>query len=163
MLKKTTLIILTVLTINVFGMETYENQTSSTSQDQLNHIKAQMLVLKRAFNSERIRIKTAQKASLTAYQKFTAIFDKILASNNFATKLNDTVASQFDSIVNNNMAFNTTEFNLSDFFPNTTINEFGKKLFSAMANKAYYLELGKKLAQKMEELKMMGASMSMSS
>ena len=63
------------------------------------------------------------------------------------------------------MAFNSvkTEFNISDFFPNMTITEFGKKLFSAMANKACYLELGKRLGQKMEELKMMGTSMPVSS
>lgn len=47
-----------------------------------------------------------------------------------------------------------TEFNLSDFFPNTAMHDFGKKLFSAMANKTYYLELGKKLAQKIQELQM---------
>jgi hypothetical protein len=161
MLKKMTLVTLMILTIQVFGMETYETQTSPTSQDQINHIKAEMLVLKRAFNSERIRIKIAQKASLTAYQTFTPIFDKILASDNFTTKLNEVVTSQFDSIVNNNMTFNSvkTEFNISDFFPNMTITEFGKKLFSAMANKACYLELGKRLAQRIQELQMIVTSM----
>jgi len=145
MLKRINVLVLALVlfNINAFGMES------------VGHIKTQMLAIKRAFNSERLRIKIAQKASLTAYQTFTPIFDKIIASDAFTTKLNAAVSSQFDAIVNNNMAFSTpTDFNISDFFPNMTINEFGKKLFSAMANKAYYLELGKRLAQKIQELQM---------
>ncbi len=145
MLKRINLLTLTLafFSIKSFGMGS------------IDHIKTQMHAIKRAWNSERIRIKIAQKASLTAYQTFAPIFDKIIASDAFTTKLNDVASSQFDAIANNNMAFSlTTEFNILNFFPNMTINEYGKKLFSAMANKAFYLELGKRLAQRMQELRM---------
>jgi hypothetical protein len=125
------------------------------SAGSIDDIKTQMRAIKRAWNSERLRIKIAQKASITAYQTLAPVFDKIIASDAFTTKLNDAVSRQFDAIVNNNMAFSpTTEFNILNFFPNLTMTEFGKKLFSAMANKAYYLELGKKLAQRIQELQM---------
>lgn len=126
-------------------------------QDQINHIRSQMQALQRAWKGERIHIKQAQKASPTLYQTLTNTFDKILTHTSFTSRLETTVSSQFDSIVNNNMSFNSvkTEFNLSDFFPNLTMHDFGKKLFSAMANKMAYLELGKKLAQKLQELKIM--------
>ena len=159
MLKKINLFILALFTLQAFGMGIYENQSTIINQAQLDHIKAQMLALKRAWNSERLRIKIAQKASPTAYQTMAPILEKIIASNDFITKLNTVVSNQFDAITNNNMAFNSikSEFNIADFFPNITINEFGKKLFSALANKACYLELGKLLAQKMQELLMISA------
>lgn len=159
MFKKIFFLSALALTIQAFGITTYENQVVSSSNDQLNHIKNQMLDLKRAWKSEQLRIKMAQKASLTIYQKMSSVFEKIIASNDFTTKLNNAISSQVDAIVNNNATFNSvkTEFNISDFFPNMTINEMGKKLFSAMANKVYYLELGKQLAQKIQELKMTSA------
>lgn len=124
--------------------------------DQINHIRTQMQVIQRAWKTERIHIKQAQKTAPALYQTLTTTIDKILASSVFTSRLETTVSSQFDSIVNNNMSFNSVkvEFNLSDFFSNVTMHDFGKKLFAAMANKACYLELGKRLAQKMQELKL---------
>lgn len=157
MLKKISLLIIATAVIKMFGMATYENPLISSNQGQIDHIKAQMSTIKRAWKSEILRIKMAQKASPTAYQTITPIFDKIMASNDFTTRLNNTVSSLFDSIVNGNVSFSTikTDFNLSDFFPNTTVNDYGKKLFTAMANKMCFLELGKKLAQKIQELQLM--------
>lgn len=129
-------------------------------EDQLNHIKSQMQVIQRAWKTERIHIKQAQKIAPALYQTLKTTIDKILSSEIFTTKLESTVSSQFDSIINNNMSFNSVkiEFNLSDFFSNITMHDFGKKLFSAMANKACYLELGKRLASKVQELQMIVAS-----
>ena len=129
-------------------------------EDQLNHIKSQMRTLKRAWQIEQVHITLAQKTAPVLYQTLKTAFDKILSNEIFTNKLENAITSQFDSIVNNNMSFINvkTEFNLSDFFPNVTMADFGKKLFSAMANKTCYLELGKRLAQKVQELQMIVAS-----
>lgn len=153
MLKKAYFLLLILLAANkMFGMSSYEDQTNN----QINHIRAQMQVIQRAWKSERVRIKQAQKTAPALYQTLTTTIDKILASSAFTSRLETTVSNQVDSIVNNNMSFNSVkvEFNLSDFFSNLTMHDFGKKLFAAMANRACYLELGKRLAQKMQELKL---------
>lgn len=155
MLKKIYFLAVATVATTAFGMSDYAAQfTSSNIQSQLDHVKTQMQSIKRAWNSAKIRIKLAEKASPALAQNIKATLDKILTSDAFTTKMNDTIASNVDSIVNNNMSFDSvkTEFNLSDFFPSATMHDFGKKLFSAMANRTYCLELGKKLAQKMQEL-----------
>jgi hypothetical protein len=157
MLKKISLLIVATIVIKMFGMATNENSLVSNNQSQIDYIKSQMSIIGRAWKSERLRIKMAQKASPTAYQTMSPIFDKIIASNDFTTRLNSTVSNLFDSIVNGNVSFSSikTDFNVSDFFPNATVNDYGKKLFTAMANKMCFLELGKKLAQKMQELQIL--------
>ena len=148
-----------------FGMSSYEisdsaatssieNTALSNAQNQLDHIKKQMISIKKAWNIARIHIKMAEKkASSYAYRELKPIFEKIIASNAFTKRINETVSTQAESIANF-ASFESVknEFNLSDFVPNATMTDFGKKLFSAMANRAYYLELGKKLAQKAQEL-----------
>lgn len=121
---------------------------------QLNSINAQMNAIKRAWNTERAHIRTAEKASATLYTKAKSVFDKIIASDDFTTKMNTVVDMQFDSIINSNTPFNAgkTENNLSDFFPNLKMGEFGLKLYTAMANRTYYLRLGQKLADKAREI-----------
>jgi hypothetical protein len=154
MLKRMFFIITTILaTPSAFGMFSYENTAISSAQSQLEHIKAQMLSIKKAWNISRIHIKTAEKASFALYQQIKPIFDKIIASDAFTTRLNDAVTNQADAITNL-ASFESvkSEFNLSDFVPNATMTDFGRKLFSAMANRVYYLDLGKKLAQKAQEL-----------
>ena len=138
------------------GMSDYETSSTSAAQSQLDHIKSQMLAIKRAWNSARIRIKLAEKASPQLYQTVKQTLEKILSNDIFTNKLNEVVSNQFDAIVQNSMPFSgtTTELSLSALFPNVTMNQFEQELFSAMAHKAYYLELGKKLAQKMQELQM---------
>lgn len=155
MLKKIYFLAVATVATTAFGMSDYADQfASSNMQSQLDHIKTQMQSIKRAWNSAKIRIKLAEKASPTLAQTVKPTLEKILASDALTTKMNDTIASNVDSIVNNNMSFDSvkTEFNLSDFFPSATMHDFGKKLFSAMASRTYCLELGKKLAQKMQEL-----------
>lgn len=159
MLKLKKVYFLTLIALSnplIYGMSAYDISPMSPVQSQLEHIKAQMLTIKRAWNSERIRIKLAKKASPKLYQTILPTLEKIISSTIFTTKLNEVVSNQFDAIASNSMPFTRapTELNLSTLFPNVTMNDFGKKLFSAMANKIYYLELGKKLAQKMQELQM---------
>jgi hypothetical protein len=121
---------------------------------QLNNINTQMNAIKRAWNTARIHIKMAEKASTTLYNTIKPVFDKIIASDDFITKMNTIVDMQFDAITNNNTPFREikTENNLSDFFPNLNMTEYGRKLYSAMANKAYCLLLGQKLADKVKEI-----------
>ena len=156
MLKKICLFTLIIVSTQLKpDMPEYASSSVSSSvQSQINHIKTQMLTIKRAWNSARIRIKLAEKASPQLYQTVKTTLDKIVSSSTFTTKLDSLVSGQFDAIVQNSMSFSgtTTELNLSALFPNVTMNQYGQQLFSAMANKAYCLELGKKLAQKIQEL-----------
>lgn len=134
---------------------------------QLNNISTQMNAIKRAWNTERAHIKMAEKAAKKAaeakapgapssnpYETTKPIIEKIIASDDFTSKMNTVVDMQFDAIINNNTPFGTmkAENNLSDFFPNLTMSEYGRKLYSAMANKAYCRRLGERLAEKSREI-----------
>lgn len=155
MLKKICLLALLMLPIAVkSGMPEYGMASTSGTQSQIDHIKSQMTTIKRAWDSARIRIKLAEKASPQLYQTIKVTFDKILSSNAFAAKLDGLVSNQFDAIVQNSMPFSdtTTELDISVVYPNVTMNDFGKQLFSVMANKAYCFELGQRLKQKIQEL-----------
>lgn len=137
------------------ALTTTQAHGMSTLENQLSHIKSEMLIIKRAWNIARIHIKLAQKTAPTLYQSIQPIVQRALESSAFITYLQSTVTTQFEAIANRNMSFNSvkTEFNFSTFFPKTTINSYGQNLFSAMARKQCYLLLGQKLAQKMQELK----------
>ena len=121
---------------------------------QLNNISTQMNAIKRAWNTERAHIKMAEKASTTLYASVKPIIEKIIASDDFTSKMNTVVDMQFDAIINNNTPFGTMKAanNLSDFFPNLTMSEYGRKLYSAMANKAYCRRLGERLAEKSRDI-----------
>ena len=81
------------------------------------------------------------------------VWTRIIASDGFAKKMIPAVEQQFESIINNGMTFGAVkiENNLSDFY-SKKMDAFGLQLYKAMANKAYYLLLGEKLAQKSKEL-----------
>ena len=121
---------------------------------QLNSINTQMNAIKRAWNTERVHMRMAEKASVTLYTSVKAILEKIIASDEFTSKMNPIVDMQFDSIINSNTPFRDikTENNWSDFFPNLTMSKFEQKLYTAMANKMYCLRLGQKLADKAREI-----------
>lgn len=121
---------------------------------QLRHINSQMADLKRAWNTERIHIKMAEKASSALYNAIKPILEKIIMSTDFTENMNTIVTMQYDEIINKNGSFKNikTDNNLSDLFPNLTMSEYGLKLYKAMANKAYYLLLGQKLADKVKEI-----------
>jgi hypothetical protein len=122
--------------------------------NQLNHIKTQMFALKRLWNSARLRIKIAQKSAPSMYQTLKPVLEKIISSDQFSTKLSNIVQEQFDAIVGRNASFGSvkTEFKFADFFPTISMTTFGQTLFSAMATKECCLLLGRKLAQKIQEL-----------
>jgi hypothetical protein len=152
MLKKLFFLTLMICSITPHVVAMQEGSTSS-----LNHIKAQMFAIKRAYNTARIRIKIANKALKNTpelYQKLKSTIEKLLTDARFTTPFDKLVTDQYAAIVQNNGAFAplTTELKLSSLFPNITVHPLAQELFSAMAGKAYYLELGKKLAQKMQEL-----------
>ena len=126
----------------------------ATLKVQLNHINTQMIAIKRAWNVERINIKMAEKASSALYNAIKPALEKLINSTDFTTTMDATVAIQFDEIVNKNGSFRSVkkDNNLSDLFPNLKMSEYGTKLYKAMANKAYYLLLGQKLADKVKEI-----------
>ncbi|HMK32866.1 MAG TPA: hypothetical protein VK431_04505 [Nitrosopumilaceae archaeon] len=148
MLKKASFFtIFALLPSALFGMVT-------DSQSLLNHIRTELHVLKRAWNTARIQIKMAEKSSPVLYQQVKPIFEQITSSTSFTQRINDMVDEQFNAIVNNYMTINQvkTDIKLSDFFPHLTMHSFGQNLFSAMARKYYYLRLAEKLANKIREL-----------
>jgi len=160
MLKRMCLFALIVVPIYIkSGMPEYGVTSVSTAQSQIDHIKSQMPTIERAWKSARVRIKLAQKVSPQLYQTVKTTLDKILSNSAFTTKLDSLVSNQYDAIVQNSMPFSgtTTELDLSALYPNVTMSDFGRQLFSAMANKAYCFELGKKLAQKIQELQTIGS------
>ncbi len=135
--------------------QSYEKPADiATLKVQLNHINTQMVAIKRAWNVERINIKMAEKASSALYNAVKPVLEKILSSEAFTSTMAATVAMQYDEIVNKNGSFRSIkkDNNLSDLFPNLKISEYGTKLYKAMANKAYYLLLGQKLADKVKEI-----------
>jgi hypothetical protein len=121
---------------------------------QLNHINSQMNAIKRAWNEERIHIKMAEKASSALYNAIKPTLEKLITSSDFITNMDAIVAQQYDEIVNKNGSFKNikTDNNLSDLFPNLKMSDYGAKLYKAMANKAFYVLLGQKLANKVKEI-----------
>jgi len=121
---------------------------------QLQNINAQMNAIKRAWNVEKIHIKKAEKASPSMYARIKPILEKIIAGDDFTARMNEAVNKQVDSIVTNNATFRDvkTDNNLADLFPNLKMSDYGVKLYKAMANRAYFLLLGQKLAEKAREI-----------
>lgn len=153
MVKKIYLTGLLSLIFNAPALAMSIAETASLTT-QLNHINTQMNTIKRAWNIERAQIKMAEKASSTLYNSIKPILERLISSNEFTTQMETAVNMQFDSIVNQNAAFKDvkTDNNLSDLFPNLKMSEYGAKLYKAMANKAYFLLLGQKLAEKAKEI-----------
>ena len=121
---------------------------------QLNHLNRQMVALKRAWNQERIHIKMAEKASTELYNAIKPTLEKLIMNPDFTANMDAIVTMQYDQIVNKNSSFKNikTDNNLSDLFPNLRMSDYGAKLYKAMANKAYFLLLGQKLADKVKEI-----------
>ena len=121
---------------------------------QLNHINAQMAAIKRAWNEQRIHIKMAEKASSALYNAIKPTIERLINSSDFTANMDAIVSQQYDEIVNKNASFKNikTDNNLSDLFPNLKMSDYGAKLYKAMANKAFYVLLGQKLADKVKEI-----------
>jgi hypothetical protein len=134
----------------------YEGQTADVAAltVQLNHINTQMNAIKRAWNVERIHIKMAEKASSDLYNAIKPTIDRLIMNPEFTANMEAIVSMQYDEIVNKNGSFRTIKVdnNLSDMFPNLKMNEYEVKLYKAMANKAYFVLLGQKLADKVKEI-----------
>jgi hypothetical protein len=157
MIKK--LYLLTLLaTAHIIAMAPlgYEGQTADVAAltVQFNHINKQMADIKRAWNTERIHIKMAEKAAPTLYNAIKPVIEKLIMNIDFIANMDAIVAMQYDEIINKNGSFKNvkTDNNLSDLFPNLKMSEYGAKLYKAMANKAYLLLLGQKLADKVKEI-----------
>ena len=142
--------------IALFSMTALGGEYTATLNSQVNHIRGEMNSIKRAWNTARLRIKIAQKNNSAAYHMMQTVIAKIVASDALTTKINATVDEQFDAIANRNASFSAVRNDLdaASLLPNLTLNKFGQTLLSVMANKECYLLLGKKLAQKIQELEM---------
>jgi hypothetical protein len=138
-------------TVPAVSMQSADVATLSV---QLNHINTQMNAIKRAWNVERAHIKMAEKASSALYNAIKPTLERLINSSDFTTNMDAIVAMQYDEIVNKNGSFKNikTDNNLSDLFPNLTMSAYGAKLYKAMANKAFYVLLGQKLADKVKEI-----------
>ena len=155
MVKKIYLLSLLALSAApALGMYSMSMADVAALTTQLNHINTQMNAIKRAWNAERIHIKKAEKASPTAYAQIKPVLDRIIASDDFTAQMNAKIATQFDSIINNNATFQTVKADntIADLFPNLKMNAYGAKLYTALANKAYFFLLGQKLAEKAKEI-----------
>jgi hypothetical protein len=124
---------------------------SSATQDQLNQLQAQLKVIKKAWNVARIHIKQAKKLSPQLYAKIQPTLEKVIANPAFVSKMEADVANQFNAIVSFNGSFTATEYRLADF-AKAPVLPYGQELFKAMAAKAAYTLLAKKLSQKVQEL-----------
>lgn len=143
-----------ILFFTAFVATSAQSSSLDTFQAQRYHLATQMNSIKRSFNSERLHIKMAKKASPVAYEATYPVFEKLLSDANINSKIENDITSQANAIVNDNASFASTKssYLFSDFFPNLLMHEYGQKLFSAMANKHAYFLLGQKLAQKIAEL-----------
>jgi hypothetical protein len=134
----------------------YEGQTADIAAltVQLNHINKQMADIKRAWHTERIHIKMAEKTAPYLYTAIKQPLEKLVMSTDFTANMDAIVAKQYDEIINQNGSFKNvkTDNNLSDLFPNLKMSEYGAQLYKAIANKAYLLLLGQKLADKVKEI-----------
>ena len=142
--------ILLLASMPTFGMSTTDNYIT-TLTNQLTHINSQIKAVKRAWNESRVIISKIDKALADHSATIKQIVTKIISSNTFISTMNISVNQQFEAIVNNYASFNRVTYNLSDFYSGP-MNILGERLYSAMASKAYYFLLGKKLAQKSKEL-----------
>lgn len=96
--------------MNFFGITVFFSTLISATatdglQNQLQHIKTEMLSIKRTWNSTRIHIKMTEKTAPRLYQTLKNTFDTIITSQAATTKINDIVTEQVDAIVNKNMSF----------------------------------------------------------
>lgn len=154
MIKKLSFCVLTLLaTAQIMAMAP-QSADIATLTVQLNHINTQMTAIKRAWNEQRIHIKMAEKASSALYNAIKPTLEKLIMSTEFTANMDAIVSMQYDEIVNKNNSFKSIKVdnNLSDLFPNLRMNEYGAKLYKAMANKAYLVHLGQKLADKVKEI-----------
>lgn len=143
---------LSLVSLSALGTEMPAFYTANLTT-QLNHVNAQINAAKRAWKESLLRIAIAQKAAPQLYITVKKIFEKLINSQAFTTRMNVVVDQQFESIVNNTMPFNAVkiENNISDI-SSKPMSDFAQQLYKAMANKAYYFLLGQKLAQKSKEL-----------
>lgn len=142
--------ILSLISFPLLGMSSSDTYIANLTT-QLGHVNNQIKAVKRAWNESRFIIAKIEKALPDRSASIKQAFDKIIAGNTFITTMNAAVNQQFESIVNNNMPFTRVTYNLSDFYSGP-MHTLGQRLYTAMATKAHYFLLGKKLAQKSKEL-----------
>ena len=135
----------------IFATTSLFSMIPDASQAQLNHIRTQLNRIKREWNTARIHIKQAKKASPTLYAKIQPIMERMINSTAFTTAMEADVTNRYDTIVNANGSFVKIEYMLSTF-SKVQMQPYGQNLFSAMAAKKAYNLLAKKLVQKIQNL-----------
>ena len=123
---------LSLISLQALGMSMPDTYMSNLTS-QLNHVNAQINAAKRAWKESRARIKIAENTSPSLFIILKQVFEKIIGSDAFITKMNTAVDQQLESIVNNSMSFSAvkTENNLSDF-SSKPMHTLGLQLYTAM-------------------------------
>lgn len=144
MLKKALFsLILTATTVSTsFGM-------------QLTTVQAATKAAKRAYQECVIKLKKIELLNADIYTKTEPALAKVIASEEFKTKMIASVDEQYAAIVDQSIPFTAIkqETSLTDFLPGAaSMNKYIQTLYTIMANRAYCQLLWQKLFSKEKEL-----------
>lgn len=144
MLKKAlfSIIFAATTTSTVFGMQLTTVQTATKAA-------------KQAYQKCVIQLKKIELKNTDLYTKIEPVLAKIIASEEFKTKMTAAIEEQYNAIVDQNTPFTAIkqETSLTDFLPGaTSMNKYIQTLYTIMANKAYCQLLWQKLFSKEKEL-----------
>jgi len=145
MIKKIcfSLIFVSIIASNAFGMSLTTPQPS---------IKA----VKRSYQEAVVQLKKMEQLNTDLYAKIAPVITKIIDSEPFKAKMNESIQAQYNEITEQGASFVTIkqESSLADFFPNTSAMggyKYMNELYKLMAKKAYSELLWQKLSNKERE------------
>lgn len=144
MLKKAffSLVFIATTASTAFGMQLTTIQTATKAA-------------KQAYQKCVIQLKKIELKNADLYAKTEPVLAKIIASEEFKTKMNASIDEQYTAILDQNTPFTTIkqETSLTDFLPGaTSMSAYIQTLYIIMANKAYCQLLWQKLFGKEKEL-----------
>ena len=122
---------------------------------QLTTVQTATKAAKQAYQKCVIQLKKIELKNTDLYAKVEPILAKIIASEEFKTKMTAAIDEQYTAIVDQNTPFTAIkqETSLTDFLPGaTSMNNYTQKLYTIMANKANCQLLWQKLFGKEKEL-----------
>lgn len=122
---------------------------------QLTTIQTATKAAKQAYQKCVIQLKKIELRNADLYAKTEPVLAKIIASDDFKTKMTASIEEQYTAIVDQNTPFTTIkqETSLTDFLPGAaSMNKYIQTLYTIMANKAYCQLLWQKLFSKEKEL-----------
>ena len=144
MLKKAlfSLIFAATTATTAFGMQITTVQTATKAA-------------KQAYQKCVVQLKKIELLDADLYAKTESVLAKIIASENFKTKMNASIKEQYTAITDQNTPFTSIkqETSLTDFLPDAaSMGTYIQTLYTIMANKAYCQLLWQKLFGKEKEL-----------